>query len=384
MEFKKILVLCIALVTPLPGLAEELSLAPNHPQEYTVVRGDTLWDISGRFLDKPWLWPQVWEANPQVANPHLIYPGDVISLHYRDGKPVLSLRRGGERPRVRLSPQVRSESRDGAIPTIPLDAISQFLTDSRVVADGELDAAPYVVSLGREHLLGGSIDQVYVRGGEFAAGQRFSVYRRGALYRNPQGVGGEVLGREAAHVADIVITRGGDPATAKVTRSGREVLAGDRLMPLTEEEFNRPFVPHPPAAGSEGSIVSVVDGVTQIGQHQVVVLNLGTREGIEPGHVLAVYQKGTLVEDRFAARQDHRRATYEDTTGSFSGDVGEFFNRVGDAIGSVGASDAPLVALPDERAGLVMVFRAFERVSYALVMESFRAMHINDRVTVPD
>jgi hypothetical protein len=385
MELKKILALSVLLAVAAPSLAQEVTLAPGHPQEYVVVKGDTLWDITGRFLERPWLWPEVWQANPQIENPHLIYPGDVVSLHYRDGKPVLTVRRGGPRPVVRLSPQVRSEPRDTAIPTIPLDAVSQFLTDSRVVSEGELESAPYVVSLGRERLMGGgAIDHVYVRGRDFESGERFAIYRQGALYRNPQGVGGEVLGREAVHVADVVVERVGDPATVRVTRAGREIQAGDRLMPLTEEEFNRPFVPRSPPEGTEGSIVSVVDGVTQIGRHQVVVLNLGSRSGIEPGHVLAVHQKGDLVEDRFAAAPDGRLATYEETTGSFSGDLAEMFNRVGDALGGITEPDPPLVALPDERAGLVMVFRAFDRVSYALVMESSRAMHIHDRVTAPE
>ncbi len=387
MDLKKILVLCTALAAASLSLAADdgVALAPGHPQEYVVVKGDTLWDITGRFLEDPWLWPEVWEGNPQIDNPHLIYPGDVITLHYRDGRPVLRLRRSGERPVVRLSPKVRAEPRETAIPTIPLDAISQFLSGSQVVRDGELEDAPYVVSLGKEHLMGGSIDQVYLRGDGFEAGQRYGVYRRGDLYRNSQGEGGgEVLGREAVHVADVVVTRAGDPATARVIRSGREILAGDRLLALNEAEFNRPFVPHPPAPGTEGSIVSVVDGVTQIGRHQVVVLNLGEQAGLEPGHVLAVYQKGPLVADRFAPREDHRRATYQETTGSLSGDVGEFFDRVGDALGSVQEPDPPLVALPDERAGLVMVFRTFDRVSYALVMESSRAMHVNDRVASPE
>lgn len=364
--------------------AEEVALAKDHPDQYVVQKGDTLWDISGRFLDKPWLWPEVWQVNPQIANPHLIYPGDVISLVYRDGRPILTVRRaGGPRPLVKLSPEVRVESRETAIPTIPLDAISQFLNASTVLTEEEFEAAPYVLAGGKEHLMGSPHANVYVRGvGDDA--RRFGVYRQGRAYYDTEGAGGgEYLGHEAIHVADVELTRPGDPASVAVINSNREILVGDRLLPLEEEHFTEPFVPHAPVQAVRGSIISVFDGVTQVGRNQVVVLNLGTEDGIESGHVLAVWQKGELVEDEFASPPDRRTASYEDTTGSVSGDVGEFLNRISDAVGSIRKEQPPLVALPDERAGLVMVFRAFDKLSYALVMEATRAMHIYDRVTNP-
>ncbi|MDZ7752109.1 MAG: LysM domain-containing protein [Gammaproteobacteria bacterium] len=365
-------------------VAQPATLAADHPDQYVVRKGDTLWDISGRFLQQPWQWPELWERNPQIDNPHLIYPGDVVSLVYRDGRPMLTVRRGGGgRPVVRLGPEVRSEPRETGIPAIPLDAIGAFLNASTVVTDETLAAAPYVVSVGKEHLIGSPHSNIYVRGvGE--GDTRFAVYRRGRAYTDADGPGGgEYLGHEALHVADVEVVRDGDPATARVLRSNRELLAGDRLLPLAEDHFTEPFVPHAPDGEVRGSIISVFDGVTQIGPNQVVVLNVGENQGIESGHVLAVWQKGPLVEDRFVEQPDRRTASYEESNGGVAADMGEFFNRISDAVGSIRKEQAPLVALPDERAGLVMVFRTFERVSYALVMEAGRAMHLYDRVTNP-
>ena len=364
-------------------VAQPATLTADHPDHYVVRKGDTLWDISGRFLQQPWQWPELWERNPQINNPHLIYPGDIVSLVYRDGKPMLTVRRAGGRPVVRLGPEVRSEPLETAVPAIPLDAIGPFLNASRVVTDETLAAAPYVVSVGKEHLIGSPLGEIYVRGVEDGT-TRFAVYRRGRAYTDADGTGGGAyLGHEALHVADVEVVRDGDPATARVLRSNRELLAGDRLLPLAEEHFTKPFMPHAPDDEVRGSIISVFDGVTQIGPNQVVVLNVGEDEGIESGHVLAVWQKGPLVEDRFAERPDRRTASYEDSNGSLAADMGEFFNRISDAVGSIRKEQPPLVALPDERAGLVMVFRTFEKVSYALVMEASRAMHLYDSVTNP-
>lgn len=383
MGIKRIILLTLACAVLVPAGADEITLAADHPDTYVVRKGDTLWDISGRFLDKPWLWPRLWERNPQIENPHLIYPGDMLSLVYRDGQPMLTVRRGGARPVVKLSPQVRVQEHERAVPAIPLDAISQFLTASTVVTEDNLAGAPYVVSVGKEHLVGSIHGDLYVRG-DLGDHSRFGVYRRGEAFRDADGpAGGEYLGHEAVHVATVELERAGDPATMRVLSSSREILAGDRLLPLEEQHFTEPFMPRAPDGEVRGSVISVVDGVTQIGQNQVVVLNLGTADGLETGHVLAVWQKGPLVEDRWADQPDRRTATYQETNGSLAADLGEFINRISDGIGSIQSPEPPLVALPDERAGLVMVFRTFDKVSYALVMESNRPMHLYDRVTNP-
>lgn len=321
--------------------SSSVALNPSHPDEYTVVKGDTLWDISARFLSKPWLWPEVWYANPQIQNPHLIYPGDVISLVYVDGRPQLRLRRGGS---DKLSPQVRSTPLDAAIPTIPIDAIQQFLNHSRVVSQQEIDAAPYIVESADEHLITGAGDRVYVRGLTSAETNAFSVYRRGQVYRDPDS--NEELGVEALFIGDANLQRFGDPSTLQLVRTTREAVIGDRLFPVDADEIQRNFQPHAPA-DMHGRIIAVVDGVTQIGQHQVVVLNRGTRDGMEVGHVLAISQAGSTVADKVSGKR---------------GDT---------------------VTLPDERAGVLMVFRCFERVSYALIMSATRPIHVLDKVDNP-
>lgn len=341
--------LCLIALAPATLRSEPVSVRPSHPEYYVVQKGDTLWDISALFLTDPWLWPEIWEINPSIANPHLIYPGDTISLIYRDGKPVLRVARDSEpSPQVeRLHPSIRSSAlREEPISSIPMDAIGPFLNRLRVVTREELDAAPYIVSLGKEHLLGGPGFKVYAR--RIAAqeiGTGYVVYRPGKAYRNPHDPQ-DILGYEALHVADATLEQTGDPATLLLTQGSREVLGGDRLLPAAMDEINHRLIPRVPATKLFGEIISVVDGVTQIGQHQIVVLSIGTRDGVESGHVLAVYQRGQKVRDAYGKRHDE-------------------------------------VMLPDERAGALLVFRPFDRVSYALVMSAVRAMHVGDIVKNP-
>ncbi|HKJ76777.1 MAG TPA: LysM domain-containing protein, partial [Gammaproteobacteria bacterium] len=219
-------------------------LRPDHPERYTVKKGDTLWDIAGRFLNDPWRWPQLWYNNPQIENPHLIYPGDILTLTYIDGKPRLQVQERA-RPTVKLSPKVRVESLDRAIPTIPLDAIQAFVTRPRVVAEGELDDNPYLVANAEGRLLTGGGDRVYARGlGEAPVGE-YDVVRLGDPYRNPDDRE-DILGYEVRDVADARLVRGGDPATLHIIRSNFEVRIGDRLMPAGEEPPLQDYQPRPP------------------------------------------------------------------------------------------------------------------------------------------
>jgi len=321
--------------------ADQVALRQGHPDRYVVVKGDTLWDISARFLDKPWLWPEIWYVNPQIENPHLIYPGDVISLVYVDGKPQLRLERG--KRTVRLSPRVRAEALDQAIPTIPLDAIRQFLSQPLVVGKDELKKAAYVVSSAGEHLIAGAGDRVYVRGLDTQGYSRFNAFRPGDTYVDPDS--GEVLGYEAIFLGEGTLERDGDPATLDLKRTTRELVVGDRVLPAGQDEVTPHFQPHAPSPELEGTIISVLDGVTQIGQYQIVVINRGSREGVDAGTVLAVHQAGETIKDVVAGGK---------------------------------------VTLPDERAGLLMVFRPFEKVSYALVMKATAPLHVGDRVRHPD
>lgn len=343
MPSKKFLGIVFAILFAGSLYAADVVLNPEHPDRYVVVRGDTLWDISAMFLRDPWLWPEVWYVNPQIENPHLIYPGDILTLVYVDGKPQLRMSRGY--PTVDLAPQIRVESLENAIPTIPLDAIRPFLTRAIVVSADDLDSDPYVVASAGEHVVTGVSDRVYVRGIEDKNETIFDIYHPGGPYIDPDT--DELLGYEALYVGTGPVEQFGDPATVYLAETTREIRVGDRLQPADESSPVTHFQPHAPNTDLEGRIISVIDGVTQIGQFNVVAIDLGTREGVEVGHVLRIFQDGAYIKDSISGKRN-------DT-----------------------------VKLPDEDAGLIMVFRTFEKVSFGLVMKATSAIHINDFVRTP-
>lgn len=399
-------------------LADTVTVNPDHPKSYVVQKGDTLWDITGKFLKEPWLWPQVWEANPQIENPHLIYPGDVISLEYKDGRPILAVRRGSKDSRyVRLSPTVRSYEKAEAIPTIPIDAIKQFLTRPLVVDKEEMSDWPYVVSSYNEHLVAGTGNKIYVRGlTDDDVGKRLAIYRKGKPYLKggvslknyqdgkyssfsipPDVKDEDIIGYEAIYIGDAIVEKNGDPATAIVASANREILAGDRLARESGTDVNANFMPVSPTRDVNGNVISVFDGVSEIGQYQIVVLDLGTADGMQRGNVLGVYQSGKFVNDYVATKakekeEDARRIVFEheDTSAVDRGlsavandirDTKRAFDKT-DLAGYMGRpNDKPeKVQLPDEYAGVLMVFRTFDKISYALVMEAEGPIHINDTV----
>ena len=352
-------------IVPRAQLSEE-DLDADAPNEYTVVRGDTLWDISDRFLKQPWLWTRLWNYNPEIANPHLIYPGDVIALEYVGGTPALVLTRNGRivppggagagpygggtlgvtlpQGVERLSPRIRTESIEDAIPTVPAEAIRQFLVEPRVVAPERLEGAPYVLGNFDRRLMSALGHPIYARGDIDPAIVRWGIYRPGDELRDP--VTDEFLGREIDHVADATLVAVGDPSTLEITRSRRETVAGDLLLPMEGGDDARSvYRPRLPEVRGEGRIVSLVDAIGRSGRHQVVVLNLGTRSGIAPGDLLAI----------------------------------ETFDE--ELVDPRGRGGFERVELPPLRKGVAMVFRAFEKVSYALVVESTRPVRANDAVT---
>lgn len=388
-----------AMVLILAGLGTSVTAAtvpelnPDHPQNYTVKRGDTLWGISQYFLRDPWRWPEIWRGNPQVRDPNLIYPGDLLYLAYENGAPVIRLSRQG-RPVVKLSPRVRLLRQGlGSIPAIPVDAINQFLLRPRVVGVTELEDAPYVVSLGQEHIVAGRGATVYARGSDPMNSVRYTVFRQGDAYVDPDVQGDEaILGYEATHIGDASMTRAGDPATLTLTSTQREVLVGDRLLPAEDLAVAQTLVPHAPAASVNGSIISVVDGVTQIGTHQVVVLNRGREHGLDVGSVLAVWQRGAVIADVRAldpnAKMPEPDAEIEldwdrqRGLDGFTMMLDRLFRDTGAAF-ELPDNSHRQVTLPEERAGTVLVFRTFDNLSYALVMDASRAMHLSDIVTNP-
>lgn len=325
-------------------------LNPRHPDTYVVQRGDTLWDIAAMFLRDPWYWPEIWQINPQIANPHLIFPGDTLSLAYlSDGRPVVQVTRGpfaGGGGVERLSPRIRETPLEEAIPTIPYDTLAAFLTRPVVLDKDTMDEAPYVVAH-REGLMGSTGRDVYVRAIDASVGSVLNVIQPGDKLVDPDD--GDVVGYQGIYVGQGRVDRTGDPATVRLLDSSREAVVGDLLL---EQENVEPFnyLPRAPEQDIEGRIISVIDGVSLIGQYQVVVINRGANSGLEPGHVLRIYQTGRTIRDDVRRRAGIRQK----------------------------------VRLPDEPAGTMMVFRTFDRISYALVMEATDAIAVLDTVRSPD
>lgn len=338
-------------------MADTVKLRKDHPDKYTVVKGDTLWDISAKFLEDPWKWPEVWSYNPQIKNPHLIYPGDIVYLEYdASGKPVLKVSRGKAQVKmtpttrgVKMSPQIRTSRVDTPIATIPLNAIQQFLGQPRVLSEREVQNSAYIISSKDTRLISATNDQIYARG--IRPGQdpnsRYAVLRVGKAFRNPGADRDDILGYEAIHVADAKAIDFGDPTTLRILESSRETLVGDLLVPKKASDLDQTFIPRPPSSTIDGQIISVIDGVSRIGQYQTVVINKGEQDGLENGNVLAVYQKGKKVRDVFGPNRGEE------------------------------------VSLPDQRAGIALVYRTFDQVSYALVMEAYTDMRIYDEVRNP-
>lgn len=342
-----------ALLVAAPGLATAQQdrgtvLRDGVPETYVVVRGDTLWDISARFLRDPWLWPEIWEVNPDIENPHLIYPGDIIYLVWVDGAPRLRVQRGVAPPPARdaeqLEPRVRVLPHEDAIPTIPLEVIRPFLSRVRVLSPGELDDAPYLLRSVDGRLMAGQGHRVYVRGLDADPELNWTIVRQGQEYKDPET--GASLGFEAEHVAEAQVDRLGDPATIRLLTSRQEALSGDRMIALPQQPLDIALHPHAPRGEVDGRIVARMGGGIQIGQYHVIVINRGESDGLEPGVVLSLWKKGEMISDTVSRRRER-------------------------------------VQLPDERVGELIVFRTFDRLSYALVMRSERDMAVGDIVRNP-
>jgi LysM domain-containing protein len=394
----KILISFAILLLSFSVNSDELTINADHPDTYTVVKGDTLWDISARFLEQPWRWSEIWGVNPQIENPHLIYPGDVVSLSYQDGQPVLNVNRGSSGTgqvasgrNVKLSPAIRSLDNAEAIPVIPIDAIQQFLERPIVLDENEMDQWPYVVSSYDEHLIATTGNTIYVRGiADDSNAVQYSIYRKGPAYINPKKEGddeAEILGYEAIYVGDATLEKKGDPASAVVTIVDREVLVGDRLIPQSDEDVSTEFIPRSTDSEMEGNILSVVDGVSQIGQYQIVVLNLGEEQGLEAGNVLGIYQSGYVVQDKIGPNIQEVEEEKPERTADLSGTAGKISDAFGEIIDAftfdyITNKQAKVedIILPEEYVGVVMVFRTFNKVSYALVMETQGPVHVLDTV----
>ncbi len=399
--------LTLAMMLAGAAWAQDVSVRSDHPDQYVVVRGDTLWGISGRFLDKPWQWPAIWQANPQIENPHLIYPGDVVSLVYIDGRPVLRVSRNGDSPpppppapaaalpnptgkkTVRLSPEIRYLDKEAPINAVPLDAIRPFLRDIRILAPEEYEGLPYIVANFEDRLNSTYSDTTYARGLDGRPGEEYVVARLTNIYdrvgdpavvrrvtptsdwkeapsihnrhdslwdnsppwkekaKNP-------VGYEMWVVSRVRIREAGEISVLDVIRDRTEIKPGDVILPLIDYSHITTF--HPRAMDnvpSDMRILATKGSKYGVGHYQIVSMSGGTNQGVGPGHVFAAHRPGLKIDDRVGYRR-----------GSFS--------------------DEAEVRLPSTYDGLIMVFRSFSEVSYAIVMSGSRLIAEFDELRHPD
>jgi hypothetical protein len=350
------------------GTSMSVPLVPDAPQQYVVKKGDTLWDIAGVFLRDPWYWPEIWYVNPEIQNPHLIYPGDVLNLVWVDGRPRVTVASSGA---ARLSPEVRTEPLKGAIRAIPYDLLMDFVGRPTLLDRSQVRDQPHVVGMRDRHLIGSTQNEVYVRGlDEPPVGRRFTLVNVGDELRDPDD--NDLLGYIGHHVgtAEVIQTSGavvpGSTSIRKMQRedelthlrvleTGREILPGDKVFP-TEADVGEDFVLSAPANEDViGQVIAVVDGVYVAGRYQVLAFNRGKRHGLAPGNALGVFDRGMEVRDSFGAG-----------TGWLSPAVN--YRRV---------------RLPDERSATVLLFRVYDRMSYGLVVESSQVIRRGDFVAHP-
>ncbi|MGH8125445.1 MAG: LysM peptidoglycan-binding domain-containing protein [Rhodanobacteraceae bacterium] len=371
--FKKLLALTAGLLITFAAYAAAAQLRPDHPHTYVVKKGDTLWSISARFLKKPWLWPEIWDVNQQVYNPHRIYPGDVLDLDV-NGLHI------AQRPKVEANP----------IPTVPLSAIAPFLRDFRVMSAAQLRQTPYVVAVqGNEPIATEGMD-LYVRNLPAASvGQRYAIVRPTHVFRDyggddnaddvahlvndnvnivpgpwkevTSGDGhwgkGREIGTEVRVIGTAQVLKAGDPATLLLTNASMDIRAGDRVLPVNDTPYDFTYYPHPPHAAPKAAYVLALsngyDGISAQGPMDVVALNVGSDEGVDNGTTFAIYQPGDTITD--LVRGNANRPEF-----------------------------GPKVKLPNEFVGHVMVFRTFAHVSYGLMMDGVRPVRVRDALRSPD
>jgi len=333
-------------------------LAENAPDTYTVKRGDTLWHISGMFLKSPWRWPELWGMNlDQIRNPHLIYPGQLLVLEKIDGMARLKLGTtvGGVNGTEKLSPSIRSESSESAaISSIPMNLIAPFLTDAMIFDSNQLATAPRIVAVQETRMLLQRGDSAFVSG-DLGNTRSWQIFREPKPLVDPDTK--QILGYEARFVGSADRKQDGEarpgattggmavPSTFTITSNKEEVAVGDRLAPATVRDF-APFVPHAPAVPVDGKVVSLYGDAMSGGSNQIVSLNRGARDGLERGTVLALWHEGAVRADK---TQEHAKP----------------------------------IKLPDQRIGVVFVFRVFDHMAYGLVLDTTDPTLPGDHVTHP-
>jgi len=370
-------------------MAQDVSVRPDHPEEYVVTKGDTLWDISGKFLEHPWQWPAIWHANPQIENPHLIYPGDRISLVYIDGKPRLVV--NGDKRTVRLSPEVRKSPRE-AIPPIEWDAIKNFVTNARVLLPGSVSDLPYVVANEGRRLTGTIKDLTYVRGLDGRVGEEFAIVRMRHIYYDDNGVmergkhhrfaehqpimdeypdniwdatlswrrmNPPVLGYEFWDVAVGRLVKKGDPVTLEIQSGHTEVKDGDFILPIDDHVYDPQLIPHAMSMVPDGiEVIALTQTRYGAGHYQIIAINSGSNQGVEPGHVFSAFRPGKRIQDEVK----YPKGSWDSNT----------------------SPKAKMITLPEQFSAHILVFRVFDEVSYAMIMDGKRPVRERDILKHPD
>ncbi len=354
--------------------AAEVNIRENSPTEYTVVEGDTLWDIAGMFLEEPWLWPEVWQINPQIENPDLIYPGDVIELTYVDGNPVLRLSRNdstsdsasdsasavpGSVRTVRLSPQVRRAPLNGPIAAIPLDVIEAYLSGNTVVSEDTYDNAPYILG-GREGLTLLSTGVEALARGTWVDGVAlYDVVRRGRDLEDPDT--GDELGIEGLQVGTATLVRSDDDeGVLIITSNTQEIRGGDRLIPQVDITLTDSYLPQPPAFAVDAAIVSIGTGRTFGGVYDTLTLNVGANDRIEVGHLLTVQAPEEVFDDQVGKRNPWQRIKH-----------------------AFGRENSNEVTFSGKNVASILIYRVSDDTSMGVILDTSREVRMDDRVVTP-
>ena len=382
---KRIITLLVLSCLSFNIFADEIQLQKNAPERYVVVKGDTLWGISGKFLKDPWQWPKVWRMNrAEIKNPHLIYPGDVVALDTSSGSPQLKL----VRETVVLEPGIVEEPLDAeAIQTISPSVITPFLSQPLLIENGQLDKSPRIISGPDNRVILSPGARVYINEIKEGAGTHWNIYRPGEQLTDPETR--EVLGTEAIYLGDVDIARYGAPATGDIVRAKEEIFAKDRLV-VSADEFKSSFVPHAPEKEINGRIMRIYGGVAEGGPNTVVSINRGKNDGLEEGHVLAIKRYGRVITDPEYIDPKNKEVTPEEKKLkelNFDVKTGADGKKIVNFEKDVKQTNVVLkpgqVKLPDERVGLLMVFRTFDKISYGLIMNSTDAVYTLDAVQTP-
>lgn len=348
---KKVLIFIFLALFSLSGFAVNLMMTPNPPMRYVVKPGDTLWGIASKYLKQPWMWLQLWHGNPEIKNPDKIYPGDVLELVQHNGEYYLMRTSGGV---VKLTPQVKVYPLDKqAIPTISYADIAPFLQGVQVISVGAIENSGYIAALPDDARGAADPSNLFARNMHWPVRLYYSIFRVGKLLRDP--ITNQVLGINAVNVADARLVENGDPTVLVLTQSYDEVQLKDRILPMPRHLSPSDFYPHAPIVPIKGFIISTMGEKSAVNEGDVVIINQGLVNGIRRGDVLAIYRKGKRVADPMYNPDDHAKSR----------------------------AVSPTVGLPNERVGELMIFRAFPRVSFALIVDSKTYISNMDIVTNP-